>query len=202
MPADGIKIVDPVTGAEQRTLKPEEPYNVPERGLTWSPDGKRLAYGFLDPEESFPLTHLAIVNADGTDAWRLTLSSTFPDREPDWQPLCTIYGTNGDDVLIGTPGDDLICGLRGNDRIRAGEGDDTVLGGDGNDTIVGGPGDDRLFGAAGNDRIYARDTRADVVNGGPGDDRAWTDQGLDRTSDAEEVLRRSRPAREAPRASP
>ncbi len=110
--------------------------------------------------------------------------TTLPDSEPDWQPLCTQYGTNGDDVLTGTPGDDVICGLRGNDRLRGLGGHDVLLGGDGDDILVGGAGDDWLFGAFGNDRIYARDSESDVVNGGPGVDRAWVDT-VDQVSEIE-----------------
>ena len=180
-----ITIVDPTTGTVQRTLRPDLRYDELENGLAWSPDGKRLVHGFHDLEETFPLTHLGVIDADGTDSFRLTPHDTFPDMEPDWQPICTLYGTNGDDVLTGTPGDDLICGLRGNDIIRAGLGDDTVLGGDGNDIIQGRGGSDRLFGAAGDDRLYALDGLPDVVNGGPGRDRFWGDQ-VDTVSEVED----------------
>lgn len=180
----GIAILDRQTGALEQTLMPESPYDELENGLTWSPDGERLAFGFHDPEETFPLTHLALIDAEGAGAERLTVSDTFPDSEPDWQPICTLYGTNGDDVLTGTPGDDLICGLRGDDRIRAGAGNDTILGGDGNDSIHGGGGSDLLFGAAGNDRVYALDGLPDVANGGPGRDRFWGDQ-VDTVSEVE-----------------
>ena len=129
-----------------------------------------------DLQETFPLTHLGVIDIDGSDSFQITPKDTFPDMEPDWQPVCTHYGTDGDDVLTGTPGDDLICGLRGDDVIRAGLGNDTILGGDGNDTIHGRGGSDLLFGAAGNDRIYALDGLPDVANGGPGRDRLWGDQ--------------------------
>jgi Tol biopolymer transport system component len=182
---ESIVIVDASKGSVQRTLKPDVSYDELENGLTWSPDGTRLAHGFNDLTETKPVTHLAVIDADGTDSFQLTPQDTFPDMEPDWQPVCTMYGTNGDDVLIGTPGDDLICGLRGKDLIRAGLGDDTVLGGDGNDTIHGGVGSDRLFGAAGNDRVYALDGLPDVANGGPGRDRFWGDQ-VDTVSEVED----------------
>jgi hypothetical protein len=182
---ESIAIVDVATGSVQRTLTPDLRYDRLENGLTWSPDGMRLAHGFRDLQETFPLTHLAVIDADGINSFRLTPLDTFPDMEPDWQPICDVYGTDGDDMLTGTPGDDLICGLRGNDRIRAGTGNDTVLGGDGADSIVGGPGADRLFGAAGNDRLYARDTEPDVVNGGPGSDRLSGDD-VDTVSEVED----------------
>jgi hypothetical protein len=182
---ESIVIVDVATGSVQRSLKPDLPYDRLEGGLTWSPDGMRFAHGFHDLQETFPLTHLGLIDADGANSFRMTPLDTLPDMEPDWQPICDVYGTDGHDVLTGTPGDDLICALRGNDRIRAGGGNDTVLGGDGSDSIVGGPGADRLFGAAGDDRLYARDGEADVVNGGPGRDRLWSDD-VDTVSEVED----------------
>jgi dipeptidyl aminopeptidase/acylaminoacyl peptidase len=180
-----IVIVDTSTGSVQRTLTPDLRYDELEDGLTWSPDSARLAHGFNDVVETKPVTHIAVIDVDGSNASQLTPQDTFPDMEPDWQPICDVYGTDGDDMLTGTPGDDLICGLRGNDRIRAGAGSDTALGGDGADSIVGGPGADRLFGAAGNDRLYARDTEPDLANGGPGSDRLWGDD-VDTVSEVED----------------
>jgi dipeptidyl aminopeptidase/acylaminoacyl peptidase len=182
---DSIVIVDATTGAVQRRLTPDVNTDRLENGLSWSPDGARLVYGFRDLTETKPVTHLAVIDVDGTNSMQLTPQDTFPDMEPDWQPICDVSGTDGDDVLTGTPGDDLICALRGNDRIRAGAGNDTILGGDGNDSLVGGPGADRLFGAAGNDRLYARDDTADVDNGGPGNDRLWGDE-VDTVSEVED----------------
>jgi Ca2+-binding RTX toxin-like protein len=185
----GIAIVDPLNGVTQRTLQPQTPFDDVENGLAWSPDGRRLVFGFRDPQETFPLTHLAVMDADGGTTRRVTTISTYPDTDPDWQPVCTVYGTDADDVLVGTERDDLICGLRGDDRIRGGGGDDTLLGGDGNDVLVGGRGADRLFGALGADRLYARDGEADVVDGGPGTDRAWSDPAGDRIAGVERVDR-------------
>jgi len=182
---DSIVIVDAITGSMQRRLTPDVNSDRLEKGLAWSPDGARLVHGFRDLTETKPVTHIAVIDVDGSDSLQLTPQDTFPDMEPDWQPICDVYGTDGDDVLAGTRGDDLICGLRGNDRIRAGPGNDTVLGGDGNDSLVGGPGADRLFGAAGNDRVYAREREADIVNGGPGHDRLWGDD-VDTVSEVED----------------
>ena len=185
-PGHEIVVVDVNTGAQQRRLTPEEPWSSVESGLSWSPDARRFVFGFLDPQETFPLDHLALINVDGADVAPLTSASTYRDSEPDWQPLCTQYGTNGDDVLTGTSGDDVICGLRGNDRLRGLGGHDVLLGGDGDDILVGGSGQDWLFGAFGNDRLYARDGEADVVNGGPGVDRAWVDT-VDQVSELERL---------------
>jgi dipeptidyl aminopeptidase/acylaminoacyl peptidase len=183
-----IVVVDVGTQSVERVLQPERPWSEVENGLTWSPDGSRLVYGFLDPEETFPLTHLAAIDTDGTNSMRLTSSDTRPDASPDYRPSCTSYGANYDNLMLGTPHDDVICALRGDDRIRADGGDDVVYGGDGADVLVGGLGSDWLFGAAGDDRIYARDGVADLVDGGPGVDRAVVDAS-DRVSGVERVDR-------------
>jgi dipeptidyl aminopeptidase/acylaminoacyl peptidase len=185
---DAIVLVDAHTGAVRRTIRPETPWDEVENGLAWAPDGSRLAFGFHDEGETFPLTHLALVESDGTDPRFLTTETTFADTDPDWRPLCDVYGTASPEALLGAAGGDIICALRGNDRIRADGGDDVVYGGDGADVLVGGPGADWLFGAAGDDRIYARDGVADLVDGGPGVDRAVVDA-ADRVSGVERVDR-------------
>lgn len=102
--------------------------------------------------------------------------------------LCTIHGTNGDDVITGTGGPDIICGLGGNDIIHALGGNDIVFGGPGDDEIHGGTGDDRLWGKEGNDTIYGDkgndkiggDKGDDVLYGGAGADKMFGKQGNDR----------------------
>ena len=183
-----IMIVDASTGSVQRTLEPDVSYDELENGLTWSPDGTRLAHGFNDLTETKPVTHLAVIDADGTDSFQLTPQDTFPDMEPDWQPICTVYGTDGDDVLDGTPGDDLICGLRGNDVIRAGSATTPSSAATGTTSIRRTRGSDRLFGAAGDDRLYALDDLPDVVNGGPGK-RSLLDRQVDTVSEVEDLAR-------------
>ena len=66
--------------------------------------------------------------------------------------VCTITGTEGDDVLVGTDGPDFICGKGGNDTIWAGGGVDFLYGYAGEDRrLYGGDGHDRLDGCAGSD---------------------------------------------------
>ena len=79
-PLHEIEVIDPVGGAALRTLDPDHPYDEVENGLTWSPDGWRLAFGFHDPQETFPLTHLATIDADGSNGDRLTSITTLPDE--------------------------------------------------------------------------------------------------------------------------
>ena len=65
--------------------------------------------------------------------------------------VCSILGTEGDDVLVGTPLDDFICGLGGDDQLHGGDGSDVLLGGNGDDVLVGGEGDDCVDGGPGDD---------------------------------------------------
>ncbi|MDQ3663416.1 MAG: hypothetical protein M3353_01980, partial [Actinomycetota bacterium] len=45
------------------------------------------------------------------------------------QPVCTVTGTAGADVLVGTRRTDVICGLGGNDELRGVRGGDVLRGG-------------------------------------------------------------------------
>ncbi|VAV92752.1 Alkaline phosphatase, partial [hydrothermal vent metagenome] len=83
--------------------------------------------------------------------------------------VCTITGTEGDDLLIGTDGDDVICGLGGRDQIDAKGGNDIIVGGSGADHILAGPGDDYVIAGNGDD----------IVDGGSGADTIYGGEGLD-----------------------
>lgn len=181
-------------GTGERALVPEVELEL-QAGPVWSPSGRSLALA-IDAGEMCGNTRdfegvIAIVNEAGTGL-RLPFGCiTEYHAAPDWQPVCTIYGTDEDDILNGTPGPDVICALRGDDRIAAYEGDDVIIGGDGDDTIYGGPGTDRLFGSAGRDRLLGSgDAASDIVNGGPGSDRGVIDSGLDRPWELESVIGR------------
>jgi len=65
--------------------------------------------------------------------------------------VCSVFGTDGDDVRMGTPFADILCGFGGNDRLDGGEGDDVLLGGDGDDVLLGGEGTDCMVGGPGTD---------------------------------------------------
>ena len=90
--------------------------------------------------------------------------------------VCTITGTDGDDVLVGTEGADVICGLGGNDALHGVRGNDTLIGGEGNDVLYGGRGKDVLRGGRGNDRLYGQ-AGADTLNGNRGNDRLYGQAG-------------------------
>nr|MCU0885767.1 hypothetical protein [Beijerinckiaceae bacterium] len=73
------------------------------------------------------------------------------------------------DSLFGNDGDDVLLGGAGNDTLSGGDDEDTLVGGDGNDSLSGGDEDDLLEGGAGND-ILAGNDGEDVLLGGAGDD--------------------------------
>lgn len=143
----------------------------------FSPNGKRLVFARGATRDIYK------VRLDGTGLRQLTTDPGW-DREPDWQPRCTMTGTWHDDTLTGTDGPDLICPLggddvvsagRGNDVVFANYGDDVVSGGRGKDILVGGWGEDTLRGNAGDDRLIAGTgetfpTQVDVLYGGRGND--------------------------------
>jgi hypothetical protein len=77
----------------------------------------------------------------------------------------TVYGNEGNDVVLGTAaadeifggdGDDILWGRGGNDYISGEAGGDYLYGEDGDDVLLGGSGNDWLWGGSG----------ADVGNGG------------------------------------
>lgn len=82
----------------------------------------------------------------------------------------TIFGTNGDDVIVGTNGSDVILAFDGDDRISGLDGRDVICGGRGKDRIRGGLGPDRLFGGDNPDRLWG-DKGTDMLDGGLGNDR-------------------------------
>ena len=85
----------------------------------------------------------------------------------------TIYGGNGNDVILGS---------RYNDFLRGDADKDYIAGYDGDDIIDGGRGYDSMLGGNGNDTIYARDGLVETVSGGPGFDSAQLDSKDDKQS--------------------
>jgi Tol biopolymer transport system component len=142
-------------------------------GPAWSPDGRRIVLA----RGARLYSDLYVFAADGRFARRMTENAKdqVTERSPSWQPVCTIRGTEEDDVLTGTRKADVVCGLGGDDTIRTLAGGDVVIGGEGDDRIDGGAGRDRLFGSAGSDTLLARDRFRDVVDGGPGGDAGQMD---------------------------
>ena len=135
-----------------------------------------------------------IGRGDGPLFDRVVLIYTNADGSPNWlpeivddiriNPLCSVYGNEGGDVLAGTGDADVICGGGGNDTIDARDGNDLVFGGagadiadagagldtvnagEGGDLLLGRQGDDVLFGQQGQDRLNGGNG-ADHCHGGP-----------------------------------
>lgn len=139
-----------------------------------SPDARRVVFSHSLPIGGERESRLFVSDL-GAERWH-PLTPQYA-VSPDWQPVCTLYGTERRDVLIGTSERDVICGLGGDDTIHAGGGDDIIQGGDGNDCLRGGVGRDWLFGGPGHDTLLARDGTRDIAGGGPGRDRISADSG-------------------------
>lgn len=149
-------LYDIVSGLEDNLT---ETPGIVDGAVGWSPDGQRIV-------GNAP-TGLFVMDQDGANVVPLQ-----PGLTPDWQPLCTITGTDASESIVGTSGRDIICAGGGNDVVAGGEGDDIVFGGGGNDRLVGGVGDDILSGQAG----------SDVILPGLGNDFVAGDVGIDTIS--------------------
>jgi Ca2+-binding RTX toxin-like protein len=82
------------------------------------------------------------------------------------EPVGTLVGTAGRDVLLGTSADESMQGLGGNDVLCGGGGGDSLYGGAGVDNLAGGDGDDRLYGQGGCDHLKGG-TGNDLLFPGP-----------------------------------
>ena len=162
----------------------ESPHFLESEDVALSPTGSQAVFARLGSDLDWYATEVGI--------WTVDLDSSAPFvREnagfqvpegvwgPDWQPRCSITGSEGNDELTGTPGHDLICGLggddvisgmRGNDVIYAGGGEDQIHGGSGNDVLRGGKDVDTILGGSERDLINSRRdaVTADIVYGGSG----------------------------------
>ena len=99
----------------------------------------------------------------------------------------TLFGDEGNDVLIGGAGEDKLFGSEDNDTIYGGDGTDELYGGYGDDVLYGGAGDDELYGSYGNDVLIGGDGEDelfgsegnDTLYGGDGTDYLYGDEGDD-----------------------
>jgi Tol biopolymer transport system component len=152
---------------------------------SWSPDGGKIVYA-----DRFATVEGDVVVMDAADGANkhAIIESRTNLYQLDWQPVCTITGTDHSDTLTGTSGNDVICARGGNDIVHSGGGNDVILGGAGNDTLVGGSGADVLGGGRGDDVLKGgtgRDTVSgvdsvkanDLLNGGDGVDYCPADRG-------------------------
>jgi len=93
----------------------------------------------------------------------------------------TLFGDEGDDLLVGWEGKDELYGGADNDALWGGAGNDLLDGGDGNDTLAGEAGSDTIIGGKGNDVVVGDvdDTQGDVIYGGEGNDTLTGSSGND-----------------------
>jgi Tol biopolymer transport system component len=122
--------------------------------LSWSPDGRYLLLsqhsGGLRLER-YAVGDGAVKTLSEIEPWDTTFAGG------DWQPRCTVSGTQRADKLRARRDLDLVCGRGGADRL------------------IGGPGRDHLLGGAGNDAFLVRRGGLDVVGCGPGRDAVAAD---------------------------
>lgn len=163
--------------------------------------GSDVAGGFGD--FSFALVCDSVLTGQGTDsltsieAAHLTgsVGNSTIDASMATIPV-SLFGGDGNDLLIGSSQSDSISGDNGNDTLMGGIGDDRLVGGAGDDVASGGGGDDVLYGGAGRDRLSGEDgndtvsgqgSSNDTVSGGNGNDRLDGGDGLDLLEEAGDV---------------
>lgn len=143
-----------------------------------SNDGVLSSNGVIDLSVPYDLT------VQATDGVKTVTKNIYINP---YNPINTIFGTSGDDILNGTAQEDIIYGLDGDDTIYVGGGFDTVYGGAGNDTIIasdnyvdlyGEDGNDTLIGSVQDDYLYGGDGD-DIIYGGGHKDRIWGGSGAD-----------------------
>ncbi len=139
----------------------------------WSGTAVRNALVWMNgvqyPQTKLPAGGRVIVySGDGNDrvfADRIGISATIFGEQGD----DLILGGHSADIIDGGAGVDRIVGNSGNDLILGGDGDDYLYGNAGNDIVVGGNGNDHLDGDSGRDLLIGG-LGTDYVRGGAGDD--------------------------------
>lgn len=133
---------------------------------------------------SAPVASIRFNGNSGDDAF--TNNTSIPS---------TVYGGQGNDLLIGgfgidniygESGIDWLAGRGGDDRLDGGGGDDVLVGDDGNDTLSGSIGNDQLLGGVGKDKLFG-ESGDDKLVGGTGDDLLFGGEGSDTFDFASEL---------------
>jgi RTX calcium-binding nonapeptide repeat (4 copies) len=112
--------------------------------------------GAISAQEGQPTltnaTGIVVVGGNGNDT--ISLDNIAPPAGQSLPPA-TLFGGNGNDILIGGGGNDMLFGGAGDDTITGGKGTDTAVLGAGNDTFIWNPGDgnDTVDGQAGFDTL-------------------------------------------------
>lgn len=113
--------------------------------------------------------HIVIFGGAGNDS--IVINASLSIRS-------TLFGEDGNDVLVGAKGDDGLDGGSGNDVLYGLGGNDTICGEDGNDRIFGGNGNNNVGGDAGNDKVFG-ENGSDLVLGGDGNNCLYGGTGND-----------------------
>src|SRR6476660_8313504 len=100
-------------------------------------------------------TGIVVVGGNGNDT--ISLDNIAPPAGQSLPPA-TLFGGNGNDILIGGGGNDMLFGGAGDDTVTGGKGTDTAFLGSGNDTFIWNPGDgnDTVDGGSGFDTLDFR----------------------------------------------
>ena len=152
-----------VTGQNDNLVDGDIAYTVNAQLTTLDVIYKKVAVGSLTlTNQDTPVDPIETINGgDGIDILQGSAAPSY------------VLGKAGDDDLSGGAGNDTIYGSYGSD-VLFGEDDNDVLygeqdadyleGGNGNDTLDGGLGVDTLIGGAGNDTYYLGYDAADVID--------------------------------------
>lgn len=118
--------------------------------------------------ESFDRQTFTAVSAflgRGDDQFRTLSGSTLTD------PPLSVFGGDGDDVVLGAAGNDMLSGGAGNDDLRGGGGVDVLIGNRGIDVADGGVGNDaEILGTGEDTALWLPGEGSDVIAGGTGHD--------------------------------
>ncbi|WP_367618117.1 type I secretion C-terminal target domain-containing protein [Vibrio sp. Y20_XG_PY13] len=118
-------------------------------------DSQGNSTGFIEVELFIPLTTLEVLTGGNSGSLQYELFVNTDDVViPDGQD--TLYGGEGNDVILGGEDDDILYGD---------EGSDVLIGEAGSDTLYGGEGDDVLIGGTVSGNVVASDETSGTVGG-------------------------------------
>ena len=100
--SDVISLIDPTDGRALSTIKPDPVYVDHIGGLSWSPDGRRLAISGSNADDS--TASLAVMDRDGSNVRPISLPTPgWPIVDASWSPDGSTIAYIG----FGVPGQDL-----------------------------------------------------------------------------------------------
>ncbi len=130
--------------------------------VVFAQDGHNLVIGDGSLEDVARLASELGINNDDTLVNTLTNQATTTEGLAQLENAANTVEADksgGDDTLFGGEGNDILLGLGGADSLHGGAGNDVLIGGSGKDVLMGGEGHDTILASAG-----------DMVFGGEGND--------------------------------